>query len=65
VDLERRAVESFYEFKDSMSQAPVLRYPDFSKPFVLYTDASDVKIGAVLLQEQGGNPRLLGISPEP
>ena len=61
MDLERRTVESFYEVKDSMSQAPVLGYPSFSKPFVLYTQASDVGIGAVLLQEPEGNSRLLGI----
>jgi len=40
--------------KKLISQPPVLRTADFSKPFVLQTDASGVALGAVLSQEIHG-----------
>ena len=40
--------------KDALCSYPILRQPDFGKPFVLYTDASDYAIGAALCQEFDG-----------
>ena len=41
---------SFNRLKDYLSTEPILATPDFSKPFLLQTDASKSGIGAVLSQ---------------
>jgi hypothetical protein len=44
--------KGFEKVKDMLSKDEArLSYPDFSKPFDLYTDASDLQIGATLVQE--------------
>ena len=43
---------SSFEFVKSMlANEPILMAPDFSKPFKLAVDASDIGIGSVLIQE--------------
>ena len=42
---------AFSELKQNLSSAPVLTYPDFTRQFVVETDASDVGLGAVLRQD--------------
>lgn len=45
---QRRAFE---ELKSAAVTYPILRYPDFSKKFVVYTDACETGVGAVLGQQ--------------
>ena len=42
--------EAFQTLKRLLCSAPVLKGPDFNKPFILQTDASERGIGAVLSQ---------------
>lgn len=50
---------AFRRLKDELLRAPILAYADFSKPFVLYTDASNLGLGAVLAQQQDGVERVV------
>jgi hypothetical protein len=42
------AQQAFDQLKLVVSPTPVLTFPDFSKEFVVETDACDTRIGAVL-----------------
>ena len=52
-----RCEGSFQNLKSLLCREPVLRSPDFTKEFILQTDASDVGVGAVpsLLDEEGAD----------
>lgn len=43
--------ESFNRLKQAVMSAPVLKYPEPSKPYILHVDASRKALGASLLQE--------------
>ena len=53
---------AFETLKNALITYPILAFPDFDKPFLLSTDASDVAIGAVLSQpyENGDRPVAYG-----
>ena len=50
--LTPEAIEAFQQLKVKCMTAPVLAFANFTKPFLLETDASGDRLGAVLQQKQ-------------
>ena len=51
--------DAFNELKNKLISAPILRAPEWSEPFIVYTDASTYAMGAVLAQVQDGNEHVI------
>lgn len=51
--------EAFETLKGKLINAPILAFPDFSKPFVLEVDASHQGLGAILMQDQDAGRRVI------
>jgi hypothetical protein len=54
--VDRNCQHALEELKTKVSEAPILRGPDWSLPFHISTDASDTTIGVVLGQQEGNDP---------
>ncbi|XP_071797127.1 uncharacterized protein [Asterias amurensis] len=54
ISWEASQQQAFSTLKDKLTSAPILHLPDLNKEFILRTDASDLGLGAVLLQAQDG-----------
>ena len=50
---------AFDTLRQCLITPPVLAYPDFNRPFRVYTDASNNGLGAVLSQEVDGKERVI------
>ncbi|CAH2089856.1 unnamed protein product [Euphydryas editha] len=48
---------AFQTLKHKLISAPLLQYPDYSKPFILTTDASNYAVGAILSQGEIGKDK--------
>ena len=51
--------QAFQRLKQALCNAPLLQYPNPSKPYVVVTDASGLAAGGVLMQDQGQGLRPL------
>jgi hypothetical protein len=54
-DWDDSCQSAFDELKRKLVSYPILRQPDWSKPFLLYTDASGYALGAILSQCDNDN----------
>ncbi|CAB4009700.1 Hypothetical predicted protein, partial [Paramuricea clavata] len=49
---------------DYLVDPPVMAYPDFTKPFIVCTDAYEGGLGAVLYQSQNGETRVIAFASQ-
>ncbi|KAF2905187.1 hypothetical protein ILUMI_00997 [Ignelater luminosus] len=56
------ANDAFINIKQALISAPVLATPDFSLPFTLQCDASEVGLGCVLTQDQAGVEKVIAFA---
>ena len=53
--------QAMQSLKKALTQTPVLAYPEYDQPFILYTDASKIAIGAILCQKNADDKeRVIG-----
>ena len=50
---------AFESMKQALTTVPVLGYADYTKPFLVETDASHDGLSAILSQEQDGKQRVI------
>ena len=55
-DSHQRVLETLL---DCLTSPPIIAFPDHSSPFILYTDASNDGLGAILYQDQDGKRRVV------
>lgn len=55
--IDQKYIDAFNKCKELLTHAPLLQYPDYNKPFILTTDASNIALGAVLSQGQIGSDK--------
>ena len=60
---DKKCEQAFKALKDICLRTPVLAYADYTKPFQVHTDASELGLGAVLHQDQDdGTTRVIAFS---
>ena len=55
---EKDCHKSFEELKSHLTITPIVRAPNWKLPFEVMCDASDLAVGAVLGQREGGKPHV-------
>lgn len=53
------AQTAFRKVQEALTSAPVLANPDYAKPFIVQTDASDIGMGAILVQGEGDEEKVV------
>jgi hypothetical protein len=51
---DQQCKDAFHTLRAHLTTAPVLAQPDVSKPFNIYCDASGIRLGCVLMQDNRG-----------
>ncbi|XP_072081048.1 uncharacterized protein [Arachis hypogaea] len=61
-DLSKECMEAFDKLKVALTQAPIMRGPDWSRPFEIMCDTSNFAVGAVLAQREGKIPYVIAFA---